>query len=62
VPRPKKFEHPHNITFTLEHQELEELRAVAYDAREPSLSAFIRAIVIFAIRRRRHTPADHETR
>ncbi len=60
--RPKKFEHPHNVTFTLDHQELEELRAVAHDAREPSLSAFIRAIVVFTIRRRRRAPAENETR
>ncbi|MBI5880431.1 MAG: hypothetical protein HZB53_22500 [Chloroflexi bacterium] len=60
--RPKKFEDPHNITFTLDYQELEELKLVAHEAREPSLSAFIRAIVMFTIRRRRRPPAEDETR
>jgi len=55
--RPRKFDHPHNITFTLDQQELQALRAAAHDARERSLSAFIRTIVVRTIRRRASSDA-----
>ncbi len=58
--RPRKFDHPHNITFTLDRQELAELRAAAHDAREPSLSAFIRALVVVMLRRRRRPPTERD--
>jgi len=60
--RPKKFDQPQNVTFTLDYRELEELRLVARDARESSLSAFIRAIVMTTIRRRPRPPAGGEER
>ena len=49
--RPKKFEDPDNVTFTLERAEHDDLRLIAARHRK-SVSEFLHDLVIGALRRK----------